>query len=239
MASNAPILSLVPPVVEQRTFARLRALVFIVALVPFARLVALGFANGLGANPVEFVQRSLGTWTLVFLCITLGVSPLRWLTQWAWVLKLRRMLGLFCFFYASLHVLTYFWLDQWFDVAAIAKDVVKRPFITAGFAAFVLLIPLAATSTNAMVRRLGGRNWQRLHRAVYAIAILAILHYWWAKAGKNDFAMPAVYAIVLGLLLGARLARWLGNSRKQAAAQLGKIDSPAYSSSTVSRRRTQ
>jgi sulfoxide reductase heme-binding subunit YedZ len=119
------------------------------------------------------------------------------------------MAGLFCFFYATLHFTAYLWLDQWFDLAAIVADIAKRPYITAGFSAFVLLVPLAATSTNAMVRRLGGRNWQRLHRLVYVIALLAILHFGWHKAGKNDFGEVTIYAIVVGLLLGARLARWV------------------------------
>jgi len=124
------------------------------------------------------------------------------------------MFGLFCFFYVSLHFTTYIWLDQWFDLASILKDIAKRPFITAGFAAFLLLIPLAATSTNAMAKRLGGRNWQRLHRLVYLIAGLAILHYWWHKAGKNDFSQVSIYAVILAGLLGARLIHWTRNRRR-------------------------
>jgi sulfoxide reductase heme-binding subunit YedZ len=199
----------VPVALSPDVFARLRALLFALALLPLARLVALGFLNRLGANPVEFVERSLGTWTLVMLCITLAITPLRWLTGWAWPLRLRRMFGLFCFFYVCLHFTAFVWLDQWFDLAAILKDVVKRPYITAGFAAFLLLIPLAATSTNAMVKRLGGRSWQRLHRLVYLIAGLAILHYWWHKAGKNDFSQVSIYAAVVALLLGARMVHWV------------------------------
>ncbi len=226
--AGVPLLSRVPPVLAPATFGRLRALLFIVALLPLARLFYLGSAGGLGANPVEFVIRSLGTWALVMLCTTLTVSPLRWLTHWAWLARLRRMFGLFCFFYASLHVLAYVGLDQWFALNAIFKDIVKRPYITAGFAAYLLLIPLAITSTNSMVRRLGGRNWQRLHRAVYVIAALAILHFWWQRAAKNNLNEPLVYALVVGLLLGARALRgWL--------TRQGNMDSRANSSSVVSR----
>lgn len=201
-------LARVPPALPAPQFARLRALLFALALVPLVRLFYLGATGGLGANPIEFVTRSLGTWALVLLCVTLAVSPLRWLTGWAWLLRLRRMTGLFCFFYALLHVLTYAVLDHWLDWPALWADVVKRPFITAGFAAFVMLLPLAATSSNAMVRRLGARRWQALHRLVYAIALAAILHFWWHKAGKNDFFEPTAYALVIGVLLGARVVRW-------------------------------
>jgi sulfoxide reductase heme-binding subunit YedZ len=198
----------VPAALSAPHFERLRALLFALALVPLLRLVYLGASGGLGANPVEFVTRSLGTWALVLLCVTLAVTPLRQLTGWAWLLRLRRMAGLFCFFYALLHVSTYVGLDHWFDLRAILTDIIKRPYITAGFAAFVMLVPLAVTSTNAMVRRLGARNWQRLHKLVYLIALAAILHFWWHKAGKNDVGEPTIYAIVIGGLLGVRLARW-------------------------------
>jgi methionine sulfoxide reductase heme-binding subunit len=210
MAASGPHrwLARVPAALPSEQFARLRSVLFALALIPLARLVYLGFTGGLGANPVEFVSRSLGTWTLVMLCVTLSVTPLRWATQWAWLARLRRMAGLFCFFYAFLHLLAYAVLDHWFDLAAILTDIVKRPFIAAGFAAFVLLVPLAATSTHAMVKRLGGRKWQRLHRLVYLIAPIAILHFWWHKAGKNDFAEPTIYALIIGALLGVRLARW-------------------------------
>lgn len=196
-----------------RTFAWVRAGLFAAALLPLARLVYLGFAQDLGANPVEFVIRSLGTWTLVALCATLSITPLRWVTGWAWLLRLRRMLGLFAFFYAVLHFGAYLWLDHWFDFAAIWKDVLKRPYITVGFAALLLLLPLAVTSTHGWVRRLGGRNWQRLHRLVYLIAVLAILHFWWQRAAKNDLEEPLWYAGAVGLLLGARLLRWARGGR--------------------------
>jgi sulfoxide reductase heme-binding subunit YedZ len=221
----------VPPVLPPRVFARLRALLFAAALLPLARLIWLGLHDGLGANPVEFVIRSLGTWTLVLLVVTLSVTPLRLATGWAWPMRLRRMFGLFTFFYAVLHLLAWLGLDQWFDAAAIWKDVAKRPYITVGFAALLLLVPLAVTSTNGWVRRLGGRNWQRLHRLVYLIAPLAVLHFWWQKAAKNDIGEPLVYALIVAALLGLRLARW-------ARGRYGSVDSPANSSSTFSRRRT-
>ena len=179
-----------------------KALAFVLCLGPLARLVAGGFLDRLGANPVELITRSTGTWTLTFVMITLAVTPLRRLSGWHWLARLRRMFGLYAFFYASLHFTTYIWLDQFFDFAAIAKDVVKRPFITVGFSAFVMLIPLAATSTDAMVRRLGGKNWTALHRLVYVLAICGVVHYWWLV--KRDITQPALYALVLAVLLGFR-----------------------------------
>lgn len=229
-----------PVALQPRTFARLRAVAFVLACLPLARLFYLGAADELGANPVEFVIRSLGTWALVLLCVTLAITPLRWLSGWAWPLRLRRMAGLFCFFYALLHVGAYLGLDQWFDWAAIVEDIAKRPYITVGLAAFLLLLPLAATSTNAMVRRLGARNWQRLHRLVYAIALLAILHYWWQKASKNDFGAVAPYALAVAALLGARAWRWARSAVSGCRPpDYGNTDSPANSSATSSRRRTQ
>ncbi|MFP5411623.1 MAG: sulfite oxidase heme-binding subunit YedZ [Gammaproteobacteria bacterium] len=182
----------------------LKPAVFLLSLLPLARLFLLGFAGELGANPVEFVTRSTGTWALVMLCLTLAVTPLRRLSGWNALVRLRRMLGLFAFFYASLHFTVFLWLEHWFDVAAMLLDVLERPFVTAGFLAFLLMLPLAATSTQAMVRRLGSR-WQALHRLVYLIAPLAVLHFWWHKAGKNDFGEPAFYGAVVALLLAARL----------------------------------
>jgi len=221
----------IPPVLAPSTFARLQAALFVAALLPLARLFFLGFNAGLGANPVEFVIRSLGTWTLVALVVTLSITPMRLATGWAWPLRLRRMFGLFAFFYAVLHFSAYLWLDQWFDVAAIWKDVLKRPYITVGAVTLMLLVPLAITSSNGWVRRLGGRNWQRLHRLVYVVAGLAVLHFWWQRAAKNDFSEPLAYAIVIGLLLGVRLLRSVWQ-------RYGRMDSSANNSSTVSRRRT-
>lgn len=176
--------------------------IFGLCLLPLVRLVVFGFNGGLGANPIEFITRSTGTWTLVGLMLTLSVTPLRRLSGHAGLIRYRRMLGLFTFFYVSLHFVTYIWLDQFFDPAAIVKDIIKRPFITVGFAAFVLLIPLAATSTHAMIRRLG-RRWQQLHRLVYAISILGVVHYLWLV--KKDLTEPLIYGAVLTLLLLMRL----------------------------------
>jgi methionine sulfoxide reductase heme-binding subunit len=182
--------------------------VFVAAWYPLARIILFGITGRIGANPIEFITRSTGLWTLVFLCITLAVTPLRKLTGWNTLIRFRRMLGLYAFFYAALHFTTYIWFDKWFDVLAMFKDVGKRPFITVGFAAFVLLIPLAVTSTRGMARRLG-RRWQTLHRLIYPIGVLAILHFWWMKAGKHDLAQPKLYAAIMILLLGWRLGAWL------------------------------
>jgi methionine sulfoxide reductase heme-binding subunit len=186
--------------------------VFGICLLPLVRLIVLGGSGGLGANPIEFITRSTGTWTLTGLMVTLSVTPLRRLTGRAALLRYRRMLGLFTFFYASLHFVTYIWLDQFFDPSAIARDIVKRPFITVGFTAFVLLVPLAATSTHAMMRRLG-RRWQQLHRLVYVIALLGVVHYLWLV--KKDMTEPLIYGGVLATLLAMRLS-W-GMTLLQAA----------------------
>ncbi len=181
---------------------------FVLALLPLISVVWMGVQDRLGANPVETITRASGDWTLYFLCLTLAITPLRQLTGQAWLLKLRRMLGLYCFFYACLHFTTFIWFDHFFDLAEMWKDVRKRPFITVGFTAFVLLWPLALTSTNAMMRRLG-RRWQTLHRLIYLVAVLAILHFWWMRAGKNNFGEPILFGSIIVLLLGARLAfRW-------------------------------
>ena len=175
---------------------------FAACLLPLVRLAILGASGGLGANPIEFITHSTGTWTLVGLLATLSVTPLRRLTGRAGLIRYRRMLGLFAFFYACLHFITYIWLDQFFDLAGIVKDIVKRPFITVGFAAFVLLIPLAATSNHAMMRRLG-RHWQQLHRLIYPIAVLGVIHYVWLV--KKDVTQPLLFGAVLALLLAMRL----------------------------------
>ena len=180
----------------------MKAGLFALCLVPLTRLVYGGFANSLGANPIETITRSTGWWTLFLLMVTLAVTPLRRWTGANWLLRLRRMLGLFAFFYASTHFMTFVWFDHWFDVAEILKDVVKRPFVTVGFAAYLLLLPLAATSTNSMIRRLG-RNWQRLHRLIYVIATLGVVHFWWLV--KRDVTEPLLFALVLSALLGIRL----------------------------------
>ena len=190
----------------------IKAIVFFLCLLPAVNL-ALGWqADALGANPIETITRASGEWTLRFLLITLAVTPLRRLTGLHWLLRLRRMLGLYAFAYATAHFAIYLWLDQFFDWGAIARDILERPFITVGFAAFVLLIPLAATSNSFAIRRLGGRQWQSLHRSVYAIAIIAVVHFWWLV--KADVLEPAIYALILAALLGVR-AWWRELERRR------------------------
>jgi len=181
----------------------LRPLVFAASLGPLAYLAAGALQGTLGANPIEAITRSTGVWTLRFMLLTLAVTPLRVVSGWNDVIRVRRMLGLFAFFYGSLHLVTYLWLDQFFEWAAIVKDVAKRPFITAGFSAYVLLVPLALTSTAAMIRRLGGRSWRRLHRLAYVAAAIGIVHYWWLV--KLDTRPPRNYGILLAVLLLVRL----------------------------------
>jgi sulfoxide reductase heme-binding subunit YedZ len=193
----------------------IKALVFVLALLPFARIAAL-VAMQVPVDPVEFITHGSGDWALYLLCATLAVTPLRRFTGWNWLVRLRRMLGLYTFFYAALHFLAFLWFDHFFDLAAMWRDVLKRPFITVGFIAFVLLVPLAATSTQGMIRRLG-RNWARLHKLIYAIAPLAILHYWWMKAGKHNLEQPIVWGCVVALLLGLRVV-WGWNRTRQAAS---------------------
>lgn len=195
----------------------IKGLLFALALLPFGRLFLFAFTDQLGANPIEFITRNTGDWTLYFLCITLAVTPLRRLSKWNWLIKLRRMIGLFAFFYATLHFTTFLWFDHFFDVSEMLKDVIKRPFITVGFAAFVLLIPLAITSTNGMVKRLGGKRWQWLHRLIYVVASLGILHYWWMKAGKHDFEQPIIFGVIVAVLLLMRVF-WAWQKRSKANA---------------------
>jgi len=187
--------------------------VFALGLLPFAWLVWGAATDRLGANPAEYLERSLGDWTLRFLCMTLAVTPARVVTGTPALARFRRMLGLFVYFYAVLHLLAYAWFDMGFDPAEIARDIPKRPFILVGFTAFLLLTPLAATSFNRAVKALGARRWQALHRLVYAVAGLAILHFFWMRAGKNDFAEVAVYAAILGGLLGWRVVQALRKRR--------------------------
>jgi sulfoxide reductase heme-binding subunit YedZ len=196
-----------------RQLALIKAAVCLLALTPLARLVFLAATHHLGANPIEFITRSTGTWTLVLLLCTLAITPLRRLSGLNWLIRLRRMLGLITFAYALLHTLTWVWLDQWFDPASMLRDVMQRPFVTAGFVALLLMLPLALTSTDAMMRRLG-RRWGKLHRAVYLVLLASLLHYWWHKQGKNDLLEPALYALVGGLLLAAR---WFPGIRRSSA----------------------
>lgn len=200
--------------ISAKTVGRFKPLLFLIGLLPFARWIWLGFHNGLTANPVEFLTRSSGTWTLVCLLVTLSVTPLRRLMGQPAFVRVRRMCGLFAFFYGSMHFLAWVWWDRGFDPVSMLKDVGERPFITVGFTAFVLMSALAATSTQWAMRKLGKR-WQVLHRLVYLIGLLAILHFWWHKAGKNDLAQPMLYGAVLLLLLSWRVGVWL---RRRAAS---------------------
>jgi len=203
-----------------RGMAIAKVSVFVASFYPLARLGILGAMNDLGANPIEFITRSTGLWALVFLCITLAITPARRLTGSNNLIRFRRMLGLFCFFYATLHLTTYVWFDQWFAWGAIAKDIAKRPFILVGFSGFILLLALAATSPKIAARKLG-RNWGRLHKLIYAVAILALLHFWWMKAGKHDFKLPIIYGAILGALLLFRVA-WWAKSRAQSTRLMAR-----------------
>jgi sulfoxide reductase heme-binding subunit YedZ len=191
-----------------------KPVLFVVSLLPFVWLFYGAVADKLGANPAEYLSRSTGDWTLRFLCLTLAVTPLRVIARLPTLQRFRRMLGLFTFFYAFLHFVAWAWFDQGFDLADMSKDIAKRPFILVGFAAFVLLVPLAATSFNRAVKAMGVKRWQALHRLVYAIAGLGILHFFWMRAGKNNFAEVFVYAGILAILLGWRVSRRLAVSPK-------------------------
>ena len=194
-----------------RQLTAIKVSAFVLSLLPFFALVYLVATDQL-VEPLQYITRNTGSWTLYFLCITLAVTPLRRLSGWNWLLKLRRMMGLYAFFYALLHFTTFLWFDHFFEVQEMLKDVVKRPFITVGFIAFVLLVPLAVTSTNGMVRRLGGKRWQMLHKLVYVIAPLGILHFWWMRAGKSDFNKPILFGVIVLVLLGARV--WWARAAK-------------------------
>jgi len=188
---------------DNKTIAWIKAGVFLLALVPLVKLGVRGYFDLLGANPIEKITRTTGYWTLVMLMITLAATPLRRILGWAWLIRLRRMLGLFAFFYGTLHFLTYVVLDQFFDWPSIVKDIVKRPYITVGFPSFLLMIPLALTSTDRITRWLGGKRWRMLHRLVYLIAVGGVVHFWWLV--KKDITELATFAAVLAILLGVRL----------------------------------
>jgi len=179
---------------------------FLACLLPLARLGWKAYMGLLGANPIEVITHSTGDWTLIFLLITLAVTPLRKLTGQPWLIRYRRMFGLFAFFYVTLHFLTYIWLDKFFNVHDMLADIAKRKFITVGFTGFVLLIPLALTSTSGWIRRLGGKRWQALHRLIYAAAICGVIHYLWLV--KADIRKPLQYGTVLAVLLGYRVVSW-------------------------------
>jgi sulfoxide reductase heme-binding subunit YedZ len=201
-----------------RQLALIKLVLFLACLAPAAWLGYRFLMDELGANPIEALIRGLGDWALRFLLLTLTVTPLRRLTGLHWLLRLRRMLGLTVFFYALLHLLGYVVLDQFFAWGEIGKDIAKRPFITLGMLTFLLLVPLAATSSNAMIQRLGGKRWQALHSLVYAIAIMAVVHYWWMV--KLDITQPALHSLILAGLLGLRLKWHQADQRKKIASAL-------------------
>jgi sulfoxide reductase heme-binding subunit YedZ len=194
-----------------------KIVIFLAALIPVARLVWKALHDGLGANPIEFITHATGDWTLILILATLSITPLRRITHQYWLIGVRRMVGLFAFFYGTLHFLTYIWLDKFFDTREMWKDIAKRPFITVGFSALVLMIPLALTSTAWSIRRLGGKNWRRLHRLIYLTGILAVVHYAWLV--KADLRKPIEYGVVLSILLLYRVGVWLSEkaSKKRKA----------------------
>ena len=191
---------------------------FLACLVPAILLGWAAWQDALGANPISEITHITGDWTLRFVLITLAITPLRKLTGWNAVIRYRRMLGLFAFFYATLHFLTYLVLDQYFAWEFILKDIAKRPYITVGFLGFVLLIPLALTSTAGWIRRLGGKRWQQLHRLIYITAVAGIVHYWWLV--KSDISRPLAYGAVLGLLFAIRL--WYTARRSTAPSRASR-----------------
>jgi len=201
-----------------------KPLLFVLCLLPAAWLFYGAWADTLGANPAEALIRATGDWTLRLLCITLAITPLRQAFNATSLARFRRMLGLFTFFYGVLHFLSYSWLDQGFDVDAIVRDIAKRPFILVGTATLLVMLPLAATSFNRAIKALGAARWQRLHRAVYAAALLALLHFFWMRAAKHNFAEWSVYAVVIGALLGWRL--WRGITNRRASAQIKATTRP-------------
>ena len=193
-----------------------KPVLFFICMLPFVWLVFRAFTNQLGANPAEALIRATGDWTLRFLCIVLAVTPLRVISHTPALARFRRMLGLFVYFYVGVHLLSYSWFDMGFDVPDIVKDIIKRPFILVGFAAFVLLTPLAATSFNAAIKGLGAKRWQMLHKLVYVIAGLGLLHFFWMRAGKNDFSEVFVYAAIVAVLLGWRVQQFLKKNRRKS-----------------------
>ena len=199
-----------------------KPIIFAICLLPFIRLGYGAFTNGLGANPAEFLIRSAGDWTLRFICIVLAVTPLRVMTKLNGLARFRRMLGLFAYFYVVVHLLSYSWFDMGFDITDIAKDIAKRPFILVGFAAFVLLTPLAATSFNRAIKAMGAKRWQMLHKLVYLIAGLGLLHFFWMRAGKNNFNEVFVYVAIVAALLGWRVWHFFSKKKKMPLSAVGR-----------------
>ncbi len=212
MLANTTVLSLKKRLLHPAT----KPALFALCMVPIVWLVYLVATNGAGANPQEYLIRATGDWTLRFICIVLAVTPLRTISNTPQLARFRRMLGLFVYFYVVVHLLSYSWFDMGFDVADIAKDIAKRPFILVGFLGFLLLTPLAATSFNKAIKAMGAKRWQMLHKLVYGISGLGLLHFLWMRAGKNNFAEVFVYAAIVAVLLGWRVQQYLGKKRAVA-----------------------
>lgn len=210
------MLSTLNKVPNKKQMTYIKSLVFLMCLIPMLRLIWLGFSDKLSANPIEFVERSTGFWSLFILLATLSLTPIRLLTKRVWQLQLRRMLGLFMFFYASLHITSYLWLDYSFNWADITKDIFKHPYVLVGFTAYILTIPLAISSNNIMIRLLRER-WKSLHKAVYLIAVLAVIHFWWLV--KKDVSEPLLYAFILVMLLGIRIYFNYSNKRSKSSKE--------------------
>ena len=206
---------------REKVLRILKVLVFAVCLGPLAVLVWKGFHELLGANPVDVITRSTGKWTLTFLLITLSVTPVRKLAGLPWLIRFRRMIGLYAFFYGSLHLMTYIWLDKFFDVHEMLHDILKRRFITAGMTAFTLMLPLALTSTTGWIRRLGGKRWQKLHRLIYFSAAAGVIHFIWLV--KADLRQPLTYGAVLVVLLAYRIVVWATAKAKTKTAMRQQI----------------
>lgn len=201
-----------------------KVLIFLACLAPLSVLVWKGFHQELGANPVDVITRATGKWTLTFLLITLAVTPLRKLSGWPWLIRFRRILGLFAFFFGTLHLTTYIWLDKFFDVHAMLHDIAKRRFITAGMTGWTLMLPLVLTSTAGWIRRLGGKSWQRLHRLIYFSAIAGVVHFVWLV--KADLRRPLAYGAILTILLAYRAASWLAIKTKSRAVAAADVHVP-------------
>jgi methionine sulfoxide reductase heme-binding subunit len=207
---------------REKLVRTLKVVAFALCLGPAGILIWKGFHDLLGANPVDVITRTTGRWTLIFLLITLSVSPLRKLLRLPWFIRFRRMLGLFAFFYGTLHLMTYLWLDKFFDVGAMLHDIAKRRFITAGMSAWAMMLPLALTSTAGWIRRLGGKRWQTLHRLIYVSAAAGVIHFIWLV--KADLRRPLTYGAVLGLLLGFRLVQWALSKSKSRLRAISKAE---------------
>jgi len=209
---------------REKLIRTLKLLAFLSCLGPAAVLVWKGYHDRLGANPVDVITRTTGRWTLTFLLLTLGITPVRKLSRLPWLIRFRRMLGLFAFFYGSLHLMTYVWLDKFFDFPMMLHDIAKRRFITAGMTAWTLMLPLALTSTSGWIRRLGGKRWQRLHRLIYFSAAAGVIHFIWLV--KADLRRPLTYGAILAALLLFRISAWtIAKLRSRTSVVVARAES--------------